>query len=239
MRFLRRWFTHSSPNLEHFVRPANVISKEAETENEFACLLEEYSSLRAEILVRLEAQNDLQNLTIILIGAALPVGVNLVRQGHYLPLLLLPLLFLGLAWLVLIQETYIDAIVVYFNGVLGPRMDVFLQDKLSTKGGIWEWEIFQYTTFYDKLWIRILFAPLGLLKYALPVSAAVISAATYFRFSGKDFEVATIDGLLFGVDLVVLILLGAAIPLLKQPRLKVPQKRRQDIAGRFQDVMEQ
>lgn len=213
---------------ESLLPPLKDIALEYQEENEFSCLLEEYRALRAEIVSRLESQQEILNYTVVLIAAALPFGGTIIDNKQYTFLLLIPLVFDLLAWLFLVQENMIDALGVYLNVRLAPRMEQLLGHKLQTKDPMWEWELFQYSTFYGSFLRRILQAILGAVRYILPILPGGVSIIAYWSlFYFLDFYVSPVDIVLASIDILIMLFLAISAISLKPSKFKVLKERSQ------------
>jgi hypothetical protein len=213
---------------ESLLPPLKDIALEYQEENEFACLIEEYKALRTEIVTRLEAQQDVLSYSIVLIAAALPVSGTVVEREQYTLLLLIPLVFILIGWLLLSQEYMIDTLGVYINTRLAPRMECLLARKMQTRGPLWEWELFQYSTFYGASLGRLLQAILGTARYVLPVLPGIASIIAYLQlFRSREFHIGSIDTTLLLIDIAAMICLVTMAALLKSPKLKALRARTQ------------
>ena len=237
MSFLKNLFTDRG-RIDSLLPPLRDIAVEYQEENEFACLLEEYRALRTEIVSRLEAQQQILNYTVVLIAAALPVSSTIIEREQYTLLLLMPLVFTLMGWLLLVQENMIDVLGLYINIRLAPRMERFLDRKLQTTGPMWQWELFQHTTFYGSFARRLLQAVLGAVRYILPILpgiASILAWWLFFRFVG--FYVSAVDLVLVVLDILVMVLLVVSAIALKPAKLKaLSERRRQDVGQTFKET---
>jgi hypothetical protein len=121
----------------------------------------------------------------------------------------------------------IDALGIYVATKLAPRMERFLAQNTQTKGPIWEWELFQYSSFYKSFFSRLIQVVLGSVRYFLLLLPGGVSLIAYWLLHiSEGFGLSTTDWVLILIDLVTLGSLGVATVVLKAPKLKLLAERR-------------
>ena len=116
---------------------------------EFEALLEEYKAHRAEMVSRLESQQQLINYTFVITAAGVPLLASAVERGMEVALLSVPIIYVLIGW------TYVGMIEMiglngeYIHNYLRPRLNGIVSDRDlhlvedSIEQGVINWEFFR------------------------------------------------------------------------------------------------
>jgi hypothetical protein len=158
-------------------------------ENLFTALMQEFNSLRAEILARSNAQHTLLNLNVTILGTLIGFAIAGREGGAPLLLLLVPLVSNSIGFLYLDHHTAIQRAGVYIDERIRP----VLQELASSKKAM-SWETFFNEHFWRRRTSKVVFwAPLSILFIAAPIGATV------YTFPLLSFNVTLTAVWVFGV----------------------------------------
>lgn len=171
-------------------------------------LIEEYKSLREEILRRCQFQLVIMAATVAITSAFIPLAAKYANGQNLTVLFAAPLVFAATTWLYFEQDIFITQAASYLNNSLAPA----LRKRVSTDHGgvIMQWEIERHRMLFDDgktkrliaimFWVR-LFAVLGSGIAALVVATVVAlqespgDALEWFDYVLATIDVAVIAGL--------------------------------------------
>lgn len=176
-------------------------------ELEHMTLIEEYKTLREEIVCNLNASRRILNLSFTAIGAFLIAAPFIVQLQAPTIFIIIPLLFYGIAWTQL-KYTFNTIIVGnYINSNIIPRVREILSDfdSESTHGFdsilTWETKAANLMPHYGFSVLLINAADFG-----VPITVAIISFVTYFTFLiSESRSPSTIEIVLITLNLFALI----------------------------------
>jgi hypothetical protein len=169
-------------------------------------LIEEYKSLREEILQRCQFQLVIMAATIALVSAFLPLAAKYATGEHLTVLFAAPLVFAATTWLYFEQDIFITQAADYLNNTLAPRLRRRIPEEHHEV--IMQWEIERHRMlFVDTttnvlinimFWVRLL-AVLG-------AGVAALAVAVVVAIDGSPKAVLHWwDYLLGGIDAAVII----------------------------------
>ncbi len=169
---------------------------------------EEYKALQAEIQLRLEAQQTLLNITIALVAGTLAAIVASIQSGLWDVLLLVPIMFLIIAWWYLGYNSMIGQTARYIHGELAPSVKNILQRSSRKKAQeverVWDWLAFQYRDFVKTTGNIYAYNAINLFKY-LPwifPSGLALGVFMYLQCSHQE-QWQAYQVLLFATDVIL------------------------------------
>jgi ABC-type transport system involved in multi-copper enzyme maturation permease subunit len=196
-------------------------SKKLSTERNFSfkeleAHLEEYKALRAEILYRIEAQEQLILYSILLIAAALPISISAIEKNQFALLLVIPIIFSSIAIRLANLTHFINILGSYIHNVLRPEVNKLLipsdedsnaQEATLIIDTIWDWEIYKHELFYSTFRRKLLHSMLGssTLGIVLLPCIGALSAWAYIKLNYQPF-LADYEVILLSIDIVALII---------------------------------
>jgi hypothetical protein len=159
-------------------------------EKEFEVHMKEYELLRAEISNRLDAQNQLTNMALVLLGGVTAASQFLFTSNAgilhltvspihiILTLLIIALLFTSLIWAFLLHQLELGRIGVYINRVLRRKISHFLGQGRADQILLWDrfhTEQLSPRKKFDQIATTLLaFSQLGIM--GIPAIGALIAA---------------------------------------------------------------
>lgn len=178
------------------------ISKET-IEIELKVVLEEYKSLRQEILANIDASRQILNLTLTGTGLFLAVSPLFVQSQLPILFLLVPFVFYAMAWAQLRYILLVQDISHYLRENVEPRIRKGLSEIASTTDrgfdAVLGWSSRGGGLFRHHRSVLIL--PIAAANYGIPLLAAVISVGAYFLIVlGGRGTIGAIDWLLLVVN---------------------------------------
>lgn len=157
------------------------IPKEA-VEVELKVVLEEYKTLRQEILANIDASRQILNLTLTGTGLFLAVSPLFVQSQLPTLFLLVPLVFYAMAWAQLRYILLVQDINHYLGEDVEPRIRKGLEEIASTTDrefdAVLGWSNRGGGLFRHHRSVLIL--PIAAANYGIPLLAAVTSVGAYF-----------------------------------------------------------
>lgn len=152
---------------------------------------EEYKALQAEIQLRLEAQQTLLNITIALVAGTLLAVTGSIQSGFWDVLLLVPVVFLIIAWWYIGYNSMIGQTARYIHGELAPSVKRILRESLDLDSNevekVWDWLAFQYRDFVRTSRNIYLYNLINTIKYAPWVfpSGLALAVFVYLQHSSE------------------------------------------------------
>jgi hypothetical protein len=101
-------------------------------------VLEEYKSLRAEILLRCQFQLIIMTATVVLVAAFVPFAAKYAGDSNLTVLFAAPLVFSATTWLYFEQDIFITQAATYLNSDLAVEVRKLLPEADADL--IWRWE---------------------------------------------------------------------------------------------------
>lgn len=165
-------------------------------------LLEEYKTIRTEILARVAAQQNLTQYAVILIGASLPYSTVVIERQEFVALLVVPLILIPLCWLFLREDTMIMSLSTYVSTELGPNIKRVKTETLASFRDITvlDWETFRARTHFRSGTALSLFHRfLAFIRYYLSLGPSIGAIVAFYVYMNSrpwhayDYALFTID----------------------------------------------
>lgn len=164
-------------------------------------LIEEYKSLREEILRRCQFQLLIITVTVAIASAFIPLAARYSSEQHLTVLFAAPLIFSATTWLYFEQDIFITQAATYLNTGLAPALRARLPADVG--GVVMQWEVHRHEMlFVDRtanglvtamFWVRLV-AVLGFGVAALAVAIFVaIDESPGDSLHWYDYLLAVID----------------------------------------------
>jgi hypothetical protein len=152
-----------------------------------------------------------------------------MEKQQYTLLLVIPLVFVLLGWLLLEQENMIDSCGQYINLHLAPKMEQFLSRGRNQADNIniWEWELYLYQySSYERSWFKkMINIILGISRFTLPVLPGLASLLLFWWLASSN-TIKPEDIVLTIVDSLSLIFLIISAITLKSNKPRLIQQRK-------------
>jgi hypothetical protein len=172
-------------------------------ETELNVVLEEYKTLRAEILANIDASRQVLNLTLTGIGAFLVISPRFIESRLSILFLVVPFVFYAMAWAQLRYVLLTQVISNYLRETVEPQVRKNLAEISSTAGrdfsAVLGWSnrgggLMQHRN-------SIFLIPIAGANYGIPLMAAVFSIAAYFviLFRGS-WTMSALDWVLLAIN---------------------------------------
>lgn len=155
---------------------------------EMEALLEEYRTLRSEIIIRLTSQQQIINFTITLIAAIIAVGQLLPdlenrlgsTQSLRFAYLFISLLFSAFSLMYLEHDAMIASLAIYIMIRLRPRMQEILSQIPEVQPIIWQWDDFRGDIQIRSIKAVPFFSLMSVSRYAIMVVPSIIMLVLYW-----------------------------------------------------------
>jgi hypothetical protein len=174
---------------------------------EISILLEEYKTLRDEILQTLESNRQILNLTLTAAGALIAGSAFFISSRMPTFFLVAPLVFYGLAWTQLRYIFLVYHVNDYLKTTVEPRIRQNLAE-LSPEGQRDVSQILGWSREKRGVLRRsrsLLILPIAGSNYGIPLLAAVVSVVAYVVFVVQNsWAVSTLDMVLIAVNVVAI-----------------------------------
>lgn len=181
-------------------------------EKQLAAHYDEYKILSQEIQQRVGKQEQLNHLSIIVAGVLLTAfGLALNNAGVRLVLLIFPIMYCMIIWLILRHDVMIYIVVDYLFTDLRPRVNQLLE--LSEYDSVWLWERFRYNKHLES-GVRgsIFHRFLAFIRYGIPFLLSIVSIALFTHISVvnqvrlriEDITLLVVDILLMAFTFVLM-----------------------------------
>jgi len=145
--------------------------------------LAEYNAMRSELLEMEKAQSQLVLYALVSVGAAIPILLDLVQDQMWISLLLVPIVFSGIAWVYLGYIGLMYRTAIYLHTHLRPAIDTLLRQIPSGSG--LEFEILAWERFAREKGLNVLTWPKGFEMF-LFVLPSVICVVAYLASQGGN-----------------------------------------------------
>lgn len=152
---------------------------------EYSALLEEYKSLKSEIVANLDSARQVVGLTLTAIGVFIAIAPYVVESQTIILFLIAPLFFYGLAWT---QLRYIYLALdmgTHLREAVLPRIQLTLARMHPQAGedfsNLMGWDLANRSPLRLRRGglRRLLFLPIAGANYGIPILASVLSVGTF------------------------------------------------------------
>lgn len=189
-----------------------MTTKDSQLQIELSTVLEEYKTLKTEIVSNLASGRQIATLTMTAAGILVATAPSIIEQQITIIFLVAPLLFYVLAWsqlrytyLVLDMGTYLRSVIVPNIHWLMKEMQIDKERDISYLMS-WEFPGKGPSRLRRTKLLRILFLPIAGANYGVPLLAAVFSVSTFLIFTFQTSRtVSIVEVLLIAVDTIGLI----------------------------------
>jgi len=177
---------------------------------QFDSLLEEYRTLKLEIVSNLEASRNISNLTLTAIGALIALTPFIINNDAIFLFLIAPIFFYGLAWS---QLRYIYLVLdmgAYLRNTVIPGIHRVLSSSRKNRhiDEIMSWELpgKNPTSLRKNKLLRILFLPIAGANYGIPILASAFSALAFVFLSKLNSQAfSTLHIAMLTINIIALI----------------------------------
>lgn len=172
-------------------------------------LLEEYKSLREEIVSTSESSRQILNLTILVIGALIPGSIYIIESGIYSLFLIVPFIFYSLILTQLKYLNFINVIGGYIRDDISPHIRENLAELSDVEEEsnfelILNWECYKEnltSSRYKKSFLLITIADIGISLFIATISVIAYFVFKYFQnysgFDGIDYIIIVFNVMMF------------------------------------------
>ncbi len=207
------------------------------TQREYEIDLEEYRTLRSEIMHRIQMQFQVIAAEVVLVGAAVPFIPTLLESQRFGMFLVAAPVYLGLGWLYFEQDTWIAQAATYLNSEVRSKLAKALvkedaieqgaENAAGPLGRILRWEDFRNEMLFKRTSGVVFLAMM--LFFRLVLAAGAGSAAMYAFVYFSSLNPSTrqpwqwVDTVLFGFDslLAIIVILTAIRTVYQYSRIRV------------------
>ncbi len=181
-------------------------------DNQITAYFDEYKILSQEIQERVGKQEQLNHLSIIVAGVLLTAfGLALDNTAVKLVLLIFPIIYCMIIWLILRHDVMIYIVVDYLFTDLRPRVNQLL--GLSEYNSVWLWERFRYNKHLETgVRSSIFHRFLAFVRYGIPFLLSIVSVTLFvhinivnhIRLRAGDVTLLVVDIILMGFTLMLM-----------------------------------
>lgn len=174
---------------------------------------EEYKILSQEIQQRVDRQERLTHLSVIIAGVLITAyGITINYPSISLVLLMFPLIYCIIIWLILRHDTMVYTLADYLFTILRPKVNQVLQ--LSDSDSVWLWEEFRYRQHLKSGTKRAIFHRfLAFFRYGVPFFLSVVSMLLFIQikysnricFDTADISILCLDSAVMIFTLVLML----------------------------------
>jgi len=180
--------------------------KAVENNKYIDAIFEEYKILSSEIQQRVDRQEQLSHLSILSSAAIISAfGFIVVKPELCLILLMFPLIYCIIIWLILRHDTMLRTLAQYINNNLKFKLNQKLNLKKNSE--VWEWEKFRYTNQLKSGFFRsVMNRFLAFTRYIIPYSLSLASLFLYILVKKiNHLEFNNIDFIFLFINILILL----------------------------------
>jgi len=189
-----------------------MTKKDEQLQTELSTLLEEYRTLKTEIVSNLASGREIATLTLTTIGILVAAAPFIINLQVIIIFLIVPLLFYILAWSQLRYTYLVLDMGAYLRSVIVPKIHWLIKevqvDKERDISYLMSWEFPGKgpSRLRQTKLLKILFLPIAGANYGIPLLAAVLSVSTFLILTFQTSRIVSIvEILLIVVNIIALI----------------------------------
>jgi len=196
---------YSEPDLSDFEKSPLRFEMEA--------LIEEYRTLREEIITRLTNQQQIVNFAIALIAAFFAISQLLPRNENIQSLLsslrpiypLISLFFSAFALMYIEHDAMMATLGSYISFYLRPQMEDIIKKAGVSSQKVWQWDEFRSEKHFRSFKSAPHFYLMAASRYAITIIPSVGSLIYYWNLRDSSTNITLGENLVFSVAVIVLL----------------------------------
>lgn len=187
------------------------MSEDEQLKLELSTVLEEYKTLKAEIMANLASGRQVANLTLTSVGILIAAAPIIIQSQATIIFLVAPWLFYVLAWSQLRYTYLVLDMGDYLRDVVVPHVHQLLKQNQTVDRDIayilsWELPGKGPSRLRRTKLLRCLFLPIAGANFAIPLLAAALSMGTFLILAFQNTQtISGVEWLLIAVDVVAFI----------------------------------
>lgn len=187
------------------------MSEDEQLKLELSTVLEEYKTLKAEIMANLDSGRQVANLTLTSVGILIAAAPIIIQSQATIIFLVAPLLFYVLAWSQLRYTYLVLDMGNYLRDVVVPHVHQLLKQNQTVDRDIayilsWELPGKGPSRLRRTKLLRCLFLPIAGANFAIPLLAAALSMGTFLILAFQNTQtISGVEWLLIAVDVAAFI----------------------------------
>lgn len=187
------------------------MSEDEQLKLELSTVLEEYKTLKAEIMANLASGRQVANLTLTSVGILIAAAPIIIQSQATIIFLVAPWLFYVLAWSQLRYTYLVLDMGDYLRDVVVPHVHQLLKQNQTVDRDIayilsWELPGKGPSRLRRTKLLRCLFLPIAGANFAIPLFAAALSMGTFLILAFQNTQtISGVEWLLIAVDVAAFI----------------------------------